>query len=186
MVSKPLDRRKKYTRMVLKESLLELLQTKQIFTITVKEICERADVNRSTFYAHFSDQFELLQQIEDELIEDMMSYLYSYNAEKEVEVLQMTEKLIKYFATKKEVCLTLLSQNAHSSFEQKVRHVAEEFIIHFQANKEHADMFPYISAYIVSGSIEVMKVWLQNDMDTPPKKIAKLIKNLSEGYSNKN
>lgn len=184
MESKPLDRRKKYTRMILKESLLEFLQTKQIFSITVKEICERADINRSTFYAHFTDQYDLLKQIEEELIEDMMSFLYAYDIDEEVEVLQMTEKLIEYFATKKTTCLTLLSQNSHSSFEQKVRDVAEQFIMAKQAQKLDIDntTMKYISAYIISGSIEVMKVWLENNMVTPPKEIAQLIHNLSEGY----
>ena len=53
---KKLDRRKKYTRKVLKESLIALLaDDKPISAVTVKEICERADINRSTFYMHFSD-----------------------------------------------------------------------------------------------------------------------------------
>ena len=73
MSSKKIDRRKKYTRMVLKESLLEILKSKPITSITVKEICERADINRSTFYSHFNDQFDLLFQIEEELIDDMIS-----------------------------------------------------------------------------------------------------------------
>lgn len=47
-----MDRRKKYTRMVLKESLMELLKNKPISNITIKEICEEADINRSTFYSH--------------------------------------------------------------------------------------------------------------------------------------
>lgn len=185
LVSQPLDRRKKYTRMVLKESLLEILQTKQIFAITVKEICERADINRSTFYAHFNDQYDLLEHIEEELIEDMVSFLYAYNTEEELEVLQMTEKLIEYFKAKKTTCLTLLSQNSHSSFEQKVRDVAEQFMMVDQAKKYNTDSttMKYISAFIISGSIEVMKVWLENDMETSPKDIAKMIKNLSNGYT---
>ena|SRR5699024_744079 len=187
MSSNKIDRRKKYTRMVLKESLLDSLKSKQITSITVKEICEQADINRSTFYAHYHDQFDLLQQIEEELIDDMISFLKAYRSEEKGEVLQTTEKLIEYFASQKETCLILLSQNSHSSFEQKVREVAEQFIMVNQKNKlnTHPTTFKYISAYIISGSIEVMKVWLQNNMDTSPKEIATLITDLSEGYSNK-
>lgn len=187
MSHRKIDRRKKYTRMVLKESLLEILQKKQLTLVTVKEICERADINRSTFYAHFNDQFDLLFQIEEELINDMISFLEAYSTDKKIEVLETTEKLIEYFASQKETCLTLLSQNSHSSFEQKVREVAEQFIMVNQ--KDNLDIqsstFKYISAYIISGSIEVMKVWLENDMDTSPKEIASLITDLTEGYSNK-
>ena len=49
------DARVKYTKMVLKKALLELMQHKPVNKITVKEICERAELNRATFYAHYSD-----------------------------------------------------------------------------------------------------------------------------------
>ena len=58
------DARVKYTRMVLKKALLELMQHKPVNKITVKEICERAELNRATFYAHYSDCFDLLESIE--------------------------------------------------------------------------------------------------------------------------
>lgn len=79
MTTSKLDRRKKYTRMVLKESLIQLLKEKQISSITVKEICDLADINRSTFYAHYSDQFDLLDKTEEELIEEMKGYLSQYS-----------------------------------------------------------------------------------------------------------
>ena len=44
------DRRVKYTKMVLRESLIKLLQKKSISRITVKELCEMADINRATFF----------------------------------------------------------------------------------------------------------------------------------------
>ena len=61
------DARVKYTKMVLKKALLELMQCKPINKITVKAVCVRAELNRATFYAHFSDCFDLLKSIEEEL-----------------------------------------------------------------------------------------------------------------------
>lgn len=61
-MSERLDRRKRYTRKVLKESLISLLKDKPISSVTVKEICELADINRSTFYTHYNDQFDLLEK----------------------------------------------------------------------------------------------------------------------------
>ena len=51
------DARVRYTRKVLKESLLSLLKEKPINKITVKEVCELAELNRATFYSHYSDCF---------------------------------------------------------------------------------------------------------------------------------
>ena len=177
MTSQKIDRRKKYTRMILKDSLMNLLKVKQLSSITVKEICEVADINRSTFYAHYYDQFDLLEQIEDELIEDMNMYLSAYNFESEDEALQMTEKLIEYFASKQEECKTLLNNHSNFSFEQKVRHVARRYIMKSWVEISHLDeeLTEYLSSFIISGSIEVMKVWLYKDMDKSPKEMAEII-----------
>ena len=65
------DRRVKYTKMVLKDALLEILQERPIERVTVKEICERADVNRSTFYVHYGSPQELLDSICRDLYEEI-------------------------------------------------------------------------------------------------------------------
>ncbi|MBT2214525.1 TetR/AcrR family transcriptional regulator C-terminal domain-containing protein [Virgibacillus dakarensis] len=166
--------------MVLKESIMKLLEEKQISAITVKEICELADINRSTFYAHYADQFDLLEQIEEELIEDMSMYLSTYNFEKDDEALQMTEKLIEYFASKQDECQTLLNENSDSSFQKKVMVVAHRFIMKNSMEVKHLDkdISEYLSSFIISGSIQVLKVWLNNGMDKPPKEMAELIINV--------
>ena len=64
-----LDARKRYTQMVLKQSFLKLLKEKPVNRITVKEVCALAQLNRATFYAHYSDCFALMESIENELID---------------------------------------------------------------------------------------------------------------------
>ena len=64
-----MDARKRYTQMVLKQSFLKLLKEKPANRITVKEVCALAQLNRATFYAHYSDCFALMESIENELID---------------------------------------------------------------------------------------------------------------------
>lgn len=63
------DARVRYTQRILKESFLSLLREKPVNKITVKEVCELAELNRATFYAHYSDCFALLENIEQELLD---------------------------------------------------------------------------------------------------------------------
>ena len=63
------DARVRYTQRVIKESFLSLLREKPINKITVKEVCELAELNRATFYAHYSDCFALMESIERELLD---------------------------------------------------------------------------------------------------------------------
>ncbi|OAK75473.1 TetR/AcrR family transcriptional regulator [Lederbergia galactosidilytica] len=176
-MNKKLDRRKKYTRKVLMDSLITLLKIKSISAITVKEICERADINRSTFYSHYKDQFDLLAQIEEEIITELQMYLNQYNFEQEQEALKMTERLLEYVVSKYEVCQVLLNENADHTFERRVMHVARSFLIQskFTHDDVDADISEYVVTYYISGSIYVIKQWVANNMDQSPKQIAQLI-----------
>ncbi len=64
-----MDRRKKYTQQVIQETLVELLKDRHLSDITVKEICEQADINRSTFYRNYLDIYDLFEKVEQELSE---------------------------------------------------------------------------------------------------------------------
>ena len=64
------NQRTRLSKMMLKNALLDLLREKGMITkISVRELCERADLNRSTFYAHYSEPKQLLAEVEDELLE---------------------------------------------------------------------------------------------------------------------
>lgn len=69
---KKTDRRTAYTRMVIRDALYELLRTKHLPQVTVKEICERADINRATFYRNYQDIYDLFEKIEEELTEEAL------------------------------------------------------------------------------------------------------------------
>lgn len=186
-MSSKLDRRKQYTRMALKESLLKLLQEKQISSITIKEICELADINRSTFYAHYSSQYDLLDSIEEEFLGDMVATLSQYNFTKEEEALQMTEKILEYIAQKSEICQTLLSENSDIHFQKKGMMITQQFIFKnwFTESQHDREAFEYISMFVMSGSIYVVKNWLENGMNKTPKEMARIINNfINKGLSN--
>lgn len=63
------NRRAAYSKRVIKESFIELLDQKPLSKITVKEICEMADVNRCTFYSYFDDIYDLHKKIMQEFYE---------------------------------------------------------------------------------------------------------------------
>ncbi|MFC4320073.1 TetR/AcrR family transcriptional regulator [Litchfieldia salsa] len=180
MTTSKLDRRKKYTRMVLKDSLIQLLKEKDMSSITVKEICERADINRSTFYSHYADHFDLLDKIEEEIIEEMAGYLSRFTFENEEDELQILERLLDYFASKQEICKTLLSENTDTTFQKKVMIFAHQFFMqNWKAGNHHdVEISEYLSTFIISGSIHVMKNWLSNGMDKSPKEMAEILTNL--------
>jgi AcrR family transcriptional regulator len=71
VVSMGRDRRVVYTKGVIKEALLKLLNENTLEGITIKEICSEADINRATFYRHYKDIYDLFEQIEKEIIDEV-------------------------------------------------------------------------------------------------------------------
>ena len=69
------DRRAQYSKRVIREALYELMQQKPLNKITVTEICALADVNRSTFYAYYTDIFDLHRKILKEFYEIQRGYI---------------------------------------------------------------------------------------------------------------
>ena len=69
------DRRIRYTKQVIKDSLFELMKETPVEKITVKELCTAADINRSTFYAHYDTLTALLEEIEVEKSRELFDTL---------------------------------------------------------------------------------------------------------------
>ena len=65
--TKKTDRRVRRTRSLLLDAFFSLLESKSYKDITVKELCDVADINRGTFYLHFKDIYDMVEQIEQEI-----------------------------------------------------------------------------------------------------------------------
>lgn len=106
------DARKRYTQLVLKQALLKLLKEKPVNKITVKEVCELAQLNRATFYAHYRDCFALLESIENELIdafEQSLRYISSFD------VTALIEAIYDMIDRNQEACRALILGNTSST-----------------------------------------------------------------------
>ncbi|WP_307188674.1 MULTISPECIES: TetR/AcrR family transcriptional regulator [Bacillaceae] len=176
-LSEKIDRRKQFTRMVLKEALMKLLKEKPISSVTVKELCEMANINRSTFYSHYIDAHDLLDKIGKELFDDMYATLNQYNFKKQDEVLQMSTKILEYVAERSEQCQILLSDNGDTSFKKRVIGIIQEFIMK-KWMEEHQlgdDLSEYIPLLVVSGGVDTIESWLVNGKKESPQEMARLI-----------
>lgn len=65
-----MDRRIRKTRLLLRQGLSKLMLKKSIKEITVKELTELVDINRGTFYLHYKDIYDMVENIEAEIMEE--------------------------------------------------------------------------------------------------------------------
>ena len=69
------DHRSRISKILIRDAFVDLLSTKTINEISVKELCAKADINRGTFYSHYLDINDLLNHLEEELIMEFKSKL---------------------------------------------------------------------------------------------------------------
>lgn len=176
MESKKIDRRVKYTKMVIKDSFVKLLQQKPISKITIKELCEYADINRATFYAHYTDQYDLLQRIEDELIDDINKYLNSYDFKGGIlESVEMLEKILEYIKENSELVELLLDTNGDIKFHQEIIKIIGHQHFLSMSTITPSDTAEYIFYFSVHGCMGIIQKWLKDGMIKTPGKMAELI-----------
>lgn len=175
-----MDRRVKYTKMVLKNALVELLSENSIAKITVKAICEKADVNRSTFYTHYTDQYDLLQNLKDELFDSINAYITSHNFRaKDEDLYLITYNVMLYIKDNQKICTLLFGGNGDIKFQKRVFSILESpfyngFNIVLGERKTE-----YVFSYVISGSLGLIQNWFKNNLEESPEEIAMLITNLA-------
>lgn len=172
------DRRVKYTKMVLRASLIELLAEKPISRLTIKELCQRADINRATFYSHYSDQFDLLRQIEAAFIADINSYLDHFVVEAgETNMVEILAKIFEYIDQNSSLCQVLLGNNSDLDFQTDIMNIVSERVLFewqktIKVDEAAAD---YLYTYVATGSIGIIRKWLQSGRPSPPKDMAEFV-----------
>ena len=104
------------TRKILYETLLSLLKTKSFEEIKVSDICSKALVNRSTFYAHYNDKYELLvdyiDNLENNLVETLEKNEHIANSKEYY--IELIRLLLDHIDLEKEIYQSILLNNRNS------------------------------------------------------------------------
>lgn len=184
MKSEKTDRRVKYTRMVLKESFINLLEKKDISQITIKEICEDADINRATFYAHYNDQYDLMRKIENELLDNINAYLTGFDKKNnDMNAVLLAEKIFEYIKENARLCKLLLSERGDLSFQKQIVILVYDLIINELTDngsltKEDAE---YVYSFTITGCVGIVQKWLNDDMKKSSRFMAEMIVKITLG-----
>lgn len=171
------NRRVAMTKRMLKDSLVELLKQKDIYHITIRELCLNADINRTTFYKYYSSQFELLNEMEDDII-NVISTTINQNIRHFEQIVVL---ICKYFEDNLDFMRMLINNNIDNKFAQKMLSID---IVKYAFYKEAADMFTpseieYLYEFMQYGSFQMICHWLNKDNRESPQVLARLMKRIA-------
>ena len=176
------DHRARVTKMLLRKAFLGLLVQKPIQSISIKELCELAGVSRGTFYAHYTDIYDLLAQIEDEMTAEIAAALEPLmdTASADNPVVLGT-RIFEVLKNNYDLCTVTLSDNGDKQFAMRLINMGYEKCIdlyrgYFQ--DVPAKQLDYFYAFISSGVMGLLRKWLDDGMLTSPQEIARLAQNI--------
>lgn len=133
-----MDIRIQKTRKNIINSFIELRSKKAIEKITIKELCEKAEINKSTFYSHYSDIYDLSDSLENELLNSIISDLPdTYKAITEPE--EFTRRLALSLTSHNSLLKILFSGNRSGLFIVKLNNTLKSLI--FKKYPEYKDDF---------------------------------------------
>lgn len=167
------DNRVRYTKTVLQQALLKILQTKNIDKVTIKELCEQAQVNRGTFYLHYSTPNDLLLEIEQQFIDENLAFFspYFHGGYETSYMAALFAGILK----NKELCQVIMGKNGNPKFLERVKNmvcpgVVDGWCREFP-NYRREDL-AYVYNFIFTGSMELILDWINDSKGLSTEELA--------------
>lgn len=169
----PIDARIRYTRMVIEEAFLQLLREKPLAKATVTELCQRAQINRATFYKHYLDVPDLLEKMEEKLF-DQIRGLYEENVSMKDRLLKLT----RFMKNGMDKYMPLGGENGDADLAFKTLNRCLAWSLPMTRrecpglNDCQLSMLHSAISFAMGG---ILSRWIQNGMEEAPEKIAALL-----------
>lgn len=156
------------------EALIYLLNDKDYDYITIKEICKKAGVNRSTFYLHYENIDDLLKESVDWMINDFFSYFDNTKANLPLDIKAKTTNelflisktylipYLTYIKEHKKVMTAIIMRpeilNIDLNYTKLYKHILAPILDKFNVDIEDRN---YIVKFYIEGIMAIVQLWIK-------------------------
>ena len=167
------DRRVAMTKRMLKDALTELLREMDIYHVSIRELCLRADINRTTFYKYYGSQFDLLADMEN----DLLVFLSDTIREHADDPVRIIETACEYLESHLEFGRLIINNNVDPLFPQKLfsLEVLRETVMKRYSNQQDPLIQEYLTDYLTYGAYRTIFMWLNKEQREPPSQFARVL-----------
>ena len=177
------DHRTRVTRMLIRRAFMELLKKKPIQSISIKELCETAGINRGTFYAHYTDIYDLLGKVEEERMKDFARALEPVLSTEKSQLtpVKITTGIFQCLKDNADLCTVTLSDYGDKAFALRLINVGRERCVEaYSRYFVHATpkQIEYYYAFVSAGCIGLLRKWLDEGMTSSAEEMATMAENM--------
>ena len=174
------SRRVKLTKKMMKDALLEIMETKPLSRISVTAVCETADVNRSTFYAHYKEPSDILEDIENDVYEQMPDFTDIKNIRSSNDLIEKDTAFFDYIRKNHRIFrILMLNPENHGFIEKITEKVLEKYDLNDGSKDERYNSFKRL--YIANGAVGMLKEWISLDFPFSSEEFVKLLFDIANG-----
>ena len=176
------DRRTRKTKAAIEKAFLELMTKKDISKITIRDITDKADTNRSTFYTHYEDIYDLLDSIENKVLEEM-AVLPEFDMQTLIDGghIDITPAL-EYIKNNRAVFAALMHSSRNAKFLRKITALFEKIIFGSFSEKllprRNEAYRKMLICFFVNGITSVVEQWVSGNSDTSEQQINYFIEDI--------
>lgn len=180
------DRRARRSRRLLKESLLVLMKRKAFSQISVRDITDEADMNRGTFYLHYTGTVELLQSLEADLLQELEALIDAHLQETvdRGSVRPLLEPLLDFVVERQETWAVLLDEDDASGISQGLQRLIRKKgagVVETWFHPQNSQLGDYLLTFLAWGFIGLLKEWFAQDMALPQEELIAAAQRLADG-----
>ena len=188
MLKNPEDRRARRSLKLLKESLLELMKQKTFADISVRDVTDAADMNRATFYLHYSGTAELLQSVEEDLLAELQSLVDAHMQETFAvgSVAPVFEPVLDFAVEHRETCTILFASSEASGFFQAIQRLVHENgapLVRTWFRPADPRLTDYLLNFLAWGFIGLLSEWFEKDMALPKAELLAAAQRMADSAS---
>ena len=159
------------------EALLVLLEKKDYDFITVKEVCQTAGVNRSTFYLHYTDIYDLLEQTENDLKNEILEIVNNDQRLRMEETMPYITELFAFIADNREIASALLGPHGDVAFMRQIEQIILSHCMKYlKPYLEQLDerTLESVNGFCIAGCIGLIISWMKHDFEDTPESMARM------------
>jgi len=183
------DFRIQKTQTQLRQALMTLLQTQHMSQISVADLTREAGITRSTFYLHYADKNEFVDQVGNELQEAFFKHVIAYTYTTEINAFPVMnlERTFAFLAESHQDYL-LIDQALDGQFSTRIDHEVERLLKLFAAENDLVAVtseppIEMVIQYMVTSHMGFIRQWLDSGMIYSAPYMAKMLKALGEVHT---
>ena len=163
------DHRIRVSKLLIRQAFLNLLKEKPLRKVSVKEICEKAQLNRGTFYSYYLDVYDLLNKIEEEMIKSFENVLEDLINKDNFSVGMICYGVFEVIKQNGDLCSAIFSQYGDRSFTSKLIEIGRKKYF-----AKYTKTFPNTTrkkfdtyyTFVAMGCMGLVIEWVKDDLST--------------------